>query len=120
MTNDLAILRQAGFFKAHTQLTNEELIDALQKRRKEYYSELFGYEYEPEPYSHITELLAQDDRKFLDIDLEADVCAGNNAYVSVIEAFATASDRHFKPASITETWVSEEGPIKVSFLSGEE
>ena len=117
MTDNLTTLRQAGFFKEHAALTDDELIDLLAKKRKDEYSDMFGYDYEPEDYGHITELLALDDKKFLDIDLESDVCDGNNVYVSVLEDFSKASNGHFKPTNIEEVWDSEEGPVRVSFTS---
>jgi len=117
MTDNLGILRKAGFFKDYEALSDVELMDTLRKKRKEEYSKMFGYDYEPQDFSHLTTLLSQDDRKFLDIDLEADVLNGNNVYVSVLEDFAKASNGHFSPTNIEEVWDSDEGPIKVSFSS---
>lgn len=120
MTENLETLRQAGFFKNFESLTDAELLETLRKRRKEEYSEMFGYDYTPADFSDLTELLLQDDTKFLDIDLEADVLNGNNVYVSVLQDFAKASNGHFNPIEVKEVWSSDEGPIEVSFLSNGE
>lgn len=117
MTSNLKILRKAGFFQDFESLSDAELLEAIRKKRKEEYSEMFGQDYEPEDFSHLIELLSQDDKKFLDIDLEADVLNGNNVYVSLLEDFAKASNGYFNPIDIKETWVSDEGPIEVSFSS---
>ena len=110
-----AKLRKAGFFSEYAELNDEELQNELKKKRKAQYSALMGYDYEPGDYTWLPQLLAEDKQKFLDIDLEADVCAGNNVYVSLITDFSAASNGHFLPADITETWQSEEGPIHVTF-----
>lgn len=54
-------------------------------------------------------------------DLEADVFDGNDVYVAVLEELATISLGAFAPASVTESWASEVGPVTVSFeLDGRE
>ena len=117
MIENLAILRQAGFFKDFKSLTDAALIDVLEKRREERYSTAFGYEYQPGHFSHLLQLLAEDNTKIIDIDLEADVLNGNDVYVSILETFAKASNGYFNPTNIKEIWNADEGPIKVTFLS---
>lgn len=117
MIENLNILRQAGFFEEYKSLTDVELIDILKRRRKEDHSKLFGYDYEPDDYLSSTSLVSEDDKKFLDIDLEAGVMDGNDIYVHLLQDFARASNGYFNPTSIKEEWESDEGPIKVSFSS---
>ncbi|SOD97615.1 hypothetical protein [Spirosoma fluviale] len=115
MFEELPILRQAGFFKEYAELKDDELVNKIRQLRREEYAKIFEYEYEPEDFSHIGQLLAYDERKYLDIDLEADVMSENQVYVSVVERFSKASDNHFMPTDIQEAWQSDEGPIEVSF-----
>lgn len=115
MFNQLPILRRAGFFERFAALSDVELVATLRQERKNFMSNIFEQEFDPGDYTHISELLAQDDKKFLNKDLEADVAAENNAYISVIEAFATLSNGAFNPINIKEFWHSETGPIEVSF-----
>ena len=117
MSLNLNILLQAGFFKEHEGLSEEELLDLLNKKRKEEYSKIFEREYDPGQIKDDHQLALLDTKKFLDIDLEADVCDENRVYTSILEDFAKASNGHFSPTKIEETWESEEGPIKVSFMS---
>jgi hypothetical protein len=49
-------------------------------------------------------------------DPEADVCEGNEVYVSTLEAWAKITNGAFAPTDIQEEWQSERGPIEVSFL----
>ncbi len=120
MFEELPILRQAGFFKEHAQLSDNELIEKLRQLRRDEYAKIFDHAYEPEDFSHIGQLLAYDAKKYLDIDLEADVAADNRVYVSVIERFSEASGGHFMPTDIEEMWESEEGLIRVSFTNNGE
>ena len=116
MNDNIDIIRQAGFFKEYEHLSNEELLDALYEIEKKRYSELFGYAYNPTRDENLYSILGLDN-KFIDIDLEADVCSGNEVYIWVLNAFAKASNGKFAPTDITEVWESEEGPITVSFTS---
>ena len=117
MTDNLDILRQAGFFKAFASQSNEELLETIHTIRKEEYSQLFGRNYEPEKDLDLYQLAAQDDRKFLDIDLKAGVSAQNKAYIWLLEDFSQASGGHFKPADVQETWKADQGPIALTFSS---
>lgn len=114
---NLKTLRQAGFFKAYVNLSDKEVSDTLHENRRQQYAKMFGYAYEPELIKDDHKLALQDPSKFLDIDLEADVCAENKVYTSLLEDFASASNGHFSPANIEEMWESEEGPIRLRFQS---
>lgn len=114
---NLATLRQAGFFKEYGNLSEQELLNILHDTIRKEYSTIFGYDYEQEKIKDDHQLAVLDTKKFLDIDLEADVCAENKVYTSLLEDFAKASNGYFSPTSIEETWESEEGPIRVSFMS---
>ena len=117
MIQNLKILRQAGFFKEYPNLSDNDLFNKLNEIRKLEYSKLFDRDYEPEPIKDFHQLAIQDEKKFIDMDLEADVCAENKVYISVLQQMAKASDGHFNPTDIEEIWSSDEGPIKVSFKS---
>ena len=114
---NLKTLRQGGFFKEYEKLSDKELLDTLHDIRRKEYSKIFEYDYEPEKIKDDHKLAVQDTKKFLDIDLEADVCAQNKVYTSLLEDFAKASDGHFSPTNIEEIWESEEGPIQLNFQS---
>ncbi len=117
MTAPFDILRLAGFFKGYELLTNDEIIQTLLQKKSNEYARMFGPAYHAEVFSDLTELLEQDDKKFLTIDLEADVCAENKVYTRLLDNFSKASNGFFTPSRITETWESDEGPIRVSFTS---
>jgi hypothetical protein len=117
MTDNLQILREAGFFKEYAMLSEDQLLETLRQKEKEKYSEIFGYEYEPARNVDLNRIAAQDNKKFLDIDLEADVCAENKVYTRLLGDFANASNGHFLPTDIKEVWSSDQGPISVTFIS---
>jgi hypothetical protein len=117
MQLNLTTLRQAGFFKEYESMSDKELLNTLHENRRKEYANIFEYDYEPELLSDDHQLALQDSNKFLDIDLEADVCAENKVYTSLLEEFAKASNNHFFPVDIEETWESEEGSILVAFTS---
>ena len=117
MTENISLIRQAGFFKKYQSHTDTELLDKLYEIKKQEYSKLFGYDYSPERKNDLYSISQQDNEKFLDIDLEADVCADNKVYTSLLGDFSKASDGNFLPTDITETWATEQGPIKLSFIS---
>lgn len=117
MAEDISIIREAGFFKKYQTLTEEQLLNTLYEIQRELYTERFGYNYAPERKNDLYSIARQDHEKFLDIDLEADVCNGNNVYQSLLEEFSKASNNLFLPSEISETWNSDVGPIKLSFIS---
>ncbi|GAB3750709.1 hypothetical protein [Spirosoma pomorum] len=121
MFDDLSTLRQAGFFKEFNDLSDAELIAKLRQKKRNEHAPDLGFDHELDSYSNIGHLLAQDDKKYIHIDLETDVALGNNIYISIIETFSNASDGHFLPTNSQEIWQSDEGPIQISFSSnGEE
>ncbi len=66
-------------------------------------------------------LLALDRERTWTSDPEADVCAENSVYATVIEEWARLTGGHFAPSNIAETWASGTGPVRVAFrLNGEE
>jgi len=100
MTENISIIRQAGFFKKYETQREIEFSDTLYEITNDLYS-----------------IASQDEEWFLDIDLEADVCADNLVYTSLLDKFSKASNGFFKPTDIEEIWNSEEGPIKLNFVS---
>ena len=51
-------------------------------------------------------------------DLEADVWSEGGLYASTLDEWAAISVGAFRPTGISETWASEEGPIRISFEMG--
>jgi len=84
----LRILLTAGFFSELAHLSENEILTEIELRRKESYSKMFGYEYKPRPISNDYSLATQDSKKFIDIDLEADVGMGNKL-ATELEAYDT-------------------------------
>lgn len=48
-------------------------------------------------------------------DIEADVCPGNNTYVSAFEKLSSISRNEFNIYNVVESWQGEKGPISVNF-----
>ena len=117
LSESITIVREAGFFRQYQSLNEMDFLDTLHQIKKEKYSERFSSDYEPERKIDLYSIVRQDPNKFLDIDLEADVCADNKVYIWLLNAFAKASNGLFVPTNINEVWTTEEGPIKVSFIS---
>lgn len=67
--------------------------------------------------SYLTDLAALkwDDSRVLWKDLEADVCPGNNIYVSVLETLSYISRGEFEIFQVIEFWESAGGPVSISF-----
>ncbi|HEY9678876.1 MAG TPA: hypothetical protein V6C76_12780 [Drouetiella sp.] len=49
-------------------------------------------------------------------DTECDVCEENEVYTDVLQEWSDISQGAFLPQNITESWESDEGPIKVTFI----
>ena len=113
-------MRQAGFFKKYETQTENQLLDILYEIKKQEYSKIFDYDYLPERKTDAYSIAGHDNEKFLNIDLEADVCSANRVYTWLLSAFSKASNGHFSPFDIAEIWSSEDGPIKLSFISNGE
>ena len=120
MIDTLRILRKAGFFKQYNTLTENEILNKIQEERKDKYSKIFGYPYEPEKNLSDQELASQDTSKMLHLDLEADVCKENKIYSWLLTLLNELSGRKNIITDIFEEWEDETGPINVSFrLNGE-
>jgi len=117
MSLHVTTLREAGFFRDYQQLSDAEILELLREKKLRELSAIFGPAYEPEQISDDYQLAALDAKKFVDLDLEADVCAENRVYEWVLQTFSEASGGYFSPTNITELWAGEEGPISVSFFS---
>lgn len=117
----IEIIKHAGFFKEYEDLTGEDLIKILHKEDQDRMLKLLGYEYDYSSYlTSIYNIITKDDKKLLQIDLEAEVCAQNKVYTLLLTWFSERSNGHFSPKNIEEIWYSEQGPIKLSFISNDE
>ena len=110
----LPTLRQAGFFAQYASLSDEGILEALFQRQIEEAAQ-WSDTYIPTAITDVAELVAQDSQKCLHLDLEADVCAENKVYTSLLQELSGISAGGFNPTHIEETWEGEEGPIKVHF-----
>jgi len=110
-------LRGIGFFKNYNQYSDDQIFEILHQRRIKEYSEIFERYYDPGMELEKYEILALDSTQIVFGDTEADVAKGNNAYVSLLKTFSTASAGLFAATNIREDWVSEKGPIYVTFTS---
>ena len=114
-------LRQVGFFEVYKDLDDEQLTKILiEKAQKKYrvdgYDE-FNEIFDPKTNSdffdlHVAEL---DETRVWWRDLEADILNGNNVYTETVKEFGKLSGGFLKPEKIKEEWMSDEGPVKVSF-----
>jgi CubicO group peptidase (beta-lactamase class C family) len=113
---NLDALRQAGFFKDHSHLSNDELLEMIHQQRKQLYSQMFGYEYEPEKLKDDHSLAVRDTTKMLSLDTEADVGIENNKYVELLLLCNTVSGTDTNIITdIEELWESPAGPIHVTY-----
>jgi hypothetical protein len=118
---NLDALRQAGFFKDHRHLSNDELLEMIHLQRRQFYSQMFGYEYEPERLKDDHSLAVRDTTKMLSLDTEADVGIENNKYIELLLLCNTVSGSDTNIITdIEEHWESPVGPILVTYkINGE-
>lgn len=118
---NLDALRKAGFFKEYSHLSNDELLEMIHQQRKQFYSQMFGYEYEPERLKDDHFLAVRDTTKMLCLDTEADVGIENNKYVELLLLCNTVSGSDTNIITdIEEHWESPTGPIHVTYkINGE-
>ena len=118
--DNIAILREAGFFEKYKELTDLEVYDEIYESRKKRISKYttdLGNSTDPGMELYPIKLAQEDFTKALHIDAEADVMIGNERYVWTINAFSKLSNGKFKPKEIQENWQTEIGPIRVTFES---
>jgi hypothetical protein len=121
MIDTLKILRQAGFFKQFSFLTDDEILDKIDEERKETYSKIFGYPYDPGRNISDQELASHDTSKVLHLDLEADVCKENQVYTWLLTRMGALSGRDNIITDLIEEWESETGPIELRYkLNGDQ
>jgi hypothetical protein len=66
------------------------------------------------------QLLRWDQERVWWHELELDVCAGNDRYVSMLFNLAQISRGTFNVQDVSETWESPQGPICLQFVMGQE
>ncbi|WP_212001836.1 hypothetical protein [Chitinophaga sp. HK235] len=109
----LSVLREAGFFRDYASLSDEALLDEILKKRKDAYFDLFN-ENASEIPSTDHALITLDTKKVLYLDMEADVCAGNNSYTDLLLLCNRISGKEDLITDIREVWESDSGPINVN------
>jgi hypothetical protein len=128
----LGTLRQCGFFESFGDPSDAQVAATfLESLRLRYATDSFYQQYpehrpdqqllnrfsgSPSPTDYKA-LAAYDTERVWAGDLEADVCAGNNVYVRLVEDYAQLSMGTLTPFDVTETWQSEEGPVTLTFYS---
>lgn len=114
-------LRQVGFFEDYKNLDDEQLTKTLIEQAKKKhqigdfndFDEVFDPKTNADNFDlHVAEL---DDTRVWWRDLEADILNGNMVYAETVKEFGKLSGGFLKPNQIKEEWVSDEGPVKVSF-----
>jgi hypothetical protein len=115
MIHTLKILRQAGFFRQFSSLTDDEILDKIHEERKQTYSKVFGYPYDPGRNLSDQELASQDTKKVLHLDLEADVGKENQVYTWLLPRLGELSGRDNIITDVFEEWKSETGPIELTY-----
>ena len=116
----IIVLRKHGFFEKYSTLSNDQVFDTLHQQRIAEFSKMFERYYDPGMELETFQILMLDRKKVVYGDGEAGVGKGNNAYVSLLQAFSAASGGLFNPKNIIEKWETGEGPIQVSFINQDE
>ncbi len=106
-------LRQIGFFAGYADDETAAAELASDCRAE--------WGHDPEPGEKLVELLLTkfDEARVWWEDTEADVAAGNDAYVSALDGWARISRGAFAPSQIREEWLSEDGPVFVHLRLGD-
>lgn len=102
----LRILKSTGFFRKNTKAKpTNDTYSILRKELTEFSANI---------------ALKDKSKAFL-IDIEADVCRENNAYILFLKELEDISDNNFVPTNMEEKWDTDFGPIQVKFsIDGKE
>jgi hypothetical protein len=107
-------LREIGLFASEVDVPDTELAaeadDAIEEQ--------WGTDLAPDDPLRDLAVAEQDLDRVLWTDLEADVVAENQVYVTTLDDLASISVAAFTPSDIVETWAGETGPISVTFEMG--
>lgn len=95
--------RQRGFFTGFTG-TDAEVAAQLERR----HDDEWDLDLDPEEEDFDMDLIEYDERRAVRIDLEADVCAGNDAYVEFLTAVAAVSRGRIVLDAVEERWPDDE------------
>jgi hypothetical protein len=112
----VAALRDLGLFADRPDLSNEDITQRVEATL----DEMHGGDLRPDDPLLELVVAALDESRVWWGDLEADVGAGSEAYVTTLEQWAAISDGAFEPEDLRETWDSPEGPVTVGFTLGGE
>ncbi|MET0771909.1 MAG: hypothetical protein ABWZ82_02395 [Candidatus Limnocylindrales bacterium] len=110
----VARLRQLGLFADRASLTDAELAEVIETA----IATTWGGAIPPDdPFLELI-VAEQDPDRVWWRDLEADVWSGGELYLATLEEWAAISVDAFTPSGISETWASEQGPIRIAFEMG--
>lgn len=109
----VSALRVLGFF-ADPDATDAEVAAAV----VDDHLAMWGRPLSPDDELLDLELLRFDPARVWWEDTEADVGAGNGAYVEALEGWATISRGALEPADVTESWETPRGPVRIRFVHG--
>jgi hypothetical protein len=126
----ISTLRKCGFFEEYGGLTDADaaaaLLEHLRQRTPQdsFYLEYPEHSWDKNLLNRVAEGISADTFKAIAVhdhtriwagDLEADVSEGSNVYADLIEEYALLSMGYLQPTNIEETWISETGPVTLSF-----
>jgi hypothetical protein len=116
LSHSIKEFRGLDFFRDKENISDEKLAEMI---NEEHFA-LFGEEIDPQcPFLDLL-LLAYDKKRVWWEDTEADVLNGNNVYIEFMNDLSRISRGVFSPSEISESWVTDEGPITIEFKLGGE
>ena len=107
-------LREIGLFAGEVDVPDTELAAEIDDAIEEQW----GTDLAPDDPLRDLAVAEQDLDRVLWMDLEADVVAENEVYVTVLADLGSISVGAFAPSDVVETWAGEAGPISVAFEMG--
>jgi hypothetical protein len=110
----VAALREIGLFAGEAGVPDTELAAEIDDAIEEQW----GTDLAPDDSLRDLAVAEQDLDRVLWMDLEADVVAENQVYLTTLAELASISVGAFAPSDVVERWAGEAGPISVTFEMG--
>ncbi|MEZ4867273.1 MAG: hypothetical protein R3C14_38470 [Caldilineaceae bacterium] len=105
--------RPLGFFADWARLSEDQLVTKLLAQRRW----IWGFrDFDPSSIQEELGLLSLDKERIWWRDLEANVCAENQVYVTTLQEWSRIARGAFQLEHVQEQWASDEGPITLSLL----
>jgi hypothetical protein len=111
-------LRELGLFEKYKRLDDEEVTKVLFEQAKNKYqygdfNEIFNAQ--NDNYWFELRVAELDDNRVWYHDLEAGTFKGSMVYAETVKEFGKLSGGFLQPENIKEEWISEKGPVNISF-----